>query len=141
MDKPVKPYFITTTLPYANSTPHVGHCLEFVQGDALARYFRRLNADTNFNIGLDEHGLKIYQAALDRGIEPQQFVDEISVKWRHFCETFQISYDNFYRTSDAEHHRRVKRYWLDLVEKKDIYKKQYVGKYCVGGEEFKTDNC
>ena len=130
--------FITTTLPYANSTPHVGHCLEFVQGDALAKFFRRKN-DVTFNIGLDEHGLKIHQSALDVNIPTQQFVDDISIKWKIFCDLFEIKYDIFYRTSDILHHQKVKKYWLDLLEKKFIYKKNYVGKYCIGCEEFKTD--
>lgn len=134
-----KRYFITTTLPYANSTPHVGHCLEFVQADALARYLRQENS-VDFNIGLDEHGLKIYQAAQALSQDTQSFVDGISVKWKDFCQLFQISYSNFYRTTDLEHHVKVQRYWLKLVKTGDLYKKDYAGKYCVGCEEFKTES-
>lgn len=133
------PIFITTTLPYANSTPHVGHCLEFVQADALARYFRVSNFEVTFNIGLDEHGLKIHQEALRQNIPTQQFVDSIAEKWYTFCKTFNISYDNFYRTTDPAHHKKVQKYWLDLLEAGDIYQKFYTAKYCVGCEEFKTE--
>lgn len=133
-----KSIFLTTTLPYANSIPHVGHCLEFIQADALSRFFRKNNS-VYFNIGLDEHGLKIYQAALANNVETKQFVDEIALKWYDFCDIFQISYDNFYRTSDPEHHLHVQEYWQILVDKGDIYKKLYHGKYCVGCEEFKTE--
>lgn len=131
--------FITTTLPYANSTPHVGHCLEFVQGDALSKHFKRKN-DVIFNIGLDEHGLKIHQAAQEAKMLTQDFVDDIAVKWMNFINLFEIEQDSFYRTSDTVHHQRVKKYWLDLLEKKYIYKKSYVGKYCIGCEEFKTES-
>lgn len=133
-----KSIFITTTLPYANSIPHVGHCLEFVQADALSRFFKKNNT-VHFNIGLDEHGLKIYQAALAKNIATKQFVDVIAVKWYDFCELFQISYDNFYRTSDIEHHKSVQSYWQLLVNSGDIYKKPYHGKYCIGCEEFKPE--
>lgn len=134
-------YFITTTLPYANSTPHVGHCLEFIQGDAIARFLRQIrnNNEVSFNIGLDEHGLKIYQAAQLEKIDPKEFVDRISAKWSSFCDIFDISYDTFYRTSDKKHHEKVQAYWQILVDKGDIYKKPYHGKYCVGCEEFKTE--
>lgn len=130
--------FITTTLPYANSTPHVGHCLEFVQGDALSKYFKQ-KTDVIFNIGLDEHGLKIHQAAQDTKTSAQDFVDNIAVKWYDFCNLLEINPDKFYRTSNITHHQKVKKYWLDLLENKYIYKKSYVGKYCVGCEEFKTE--
>ena len=130
--------FITTTLPYANSTPHVGHCLEFVQADALARFYRKKNI-VKFNIGLDEHGLKIYQAAKANSQEPLEFVNDIAEKWYDFCKAFNISYDNFYRTSDKAHYEKVQEYWSKLVNRGDIYKKTYHAKYCIGCEEFKTE--
>lgn len=133
-----KKYFITTTLPYANSTPHVGHCLEFIQADALARFLRKDN-DVRLNIGLDEHGLKIYQAAIQANVTPKEFVQNIGKKWHEFCAKFNIRYDVFYNTSHPTHYKLVKKYWQDLLEKGDIYKKHYVGKYCVGCEEFKPE--
>lgn len=133
-----KLFFITTTLPYANSNAHVGHCLEFVQADALARYLRQRD-NVYFNIGLDEHGLKIYQAAVQQNKTPLEFVDEISKKWFDFCDLLEISYDSFYRTSHFEHHVEVAKYWTKLVETGDLYKKDYTGRYCIGCEEFKTE--
>lgn len=130
--------FLTTTLPYANSVPHIGHTLEFIQADALARHFRKEN-DLIFNIGLDEHGSKIYEKAQELNITPQQLVDDLSIKWKEFCSLFQISYNNFYRTSDPKHHEAVHKFWNICLEKGDIYKKSYTGKYCSGCESFKTE--
>lgn len=133
--------FLTTTLPYANSVPHIGHTLEFIQADALSRYFKSSLGKDNviFNIGLDEHGSKIFERAKELGITPQELVDSLSIKWKEFCELFQIKYDSFYRTSDSSHHEAVKKFWLVCLERGDIYKKSYTGQYCNGCESFKTE--
>jgi methionyl-tRNA synthetase len=132
--------YITTTLPYANSTPHIGHAFEFIIGDALARYFKLNGCHVFFNIGLDEHGLKIQEAAEKEGITPQEYVDGLNGKWKEFIAKFQIfSHDNFYRTSDEDHAPRVQKFWNEALERGDIYKKEYSGTYCVGCESFKLD--
>lgn len=132
--------FFTTTLPYANSVPHVGHALEFVQADAICRYLRsKNNVSLNFNIGLDEHGLKVFQTAEKLGVDPQTFLDDLTVQWKKFCDKFVISYDSFYRTSSPDHHLKVKEFWNICLSNGHIYKKTYKGNYCVGCESFKTD--
>lgn len=132
--------YITTTLPYANSKPHIGHAFEFIIGDALARYFKYNGYNVFFNIGLDEHGLKIQQAAKKEGITPREYVDGLHGKWVDFITKFQIfSQDSFYRTSDGEHAIRVQKFWNEAVERGDIYKKEYSGTYCVGCESFKLE--
>jgi len=132
--------YITTTLPYANSSPHIGHAFEFIIADALVRYFRQSGSGVFFNIGLDEHGLKIQRAATLSGVTPQTYVDKLYENWKAFLEIFEIdSYDNFYRTSDAKHVRQVQEYWQECLSDGDIYKKKYSGTYCVGCESFKTE--
>ncbi len=134
----MKKIYITTTLPYANSVPHVGHALEFFQGDALARFFRKKYGKDNvfFNVGIDENGLKLFNTAKASKKSPQEFVNELSIKWKEFCTKFKISYDYFYRTSDKNHHQNAKRIWNQCDKKGDIYKKHYEGLYCVGCESF-----
>lgn len=134
----MKKIYITTTLPYANSVPHVGHALEFFQGDALARFFRNKYGKDNvfFNVGIDENGLKLYNTAKASNKSPQEFVNELSIKWKEFCTKFKISYDYFYRTSDKNHHQNAKLIWDQCDKKGDIYKKHYEGLYCVGCESF-----
>lgn len=134
--------FITTTLPYVNArTGHAGHALEFILADVLARFHRhKSGADSVYlNIGLDEHGKKIEEAAALAGQQPKKYVDSVAESWLYFCEKLGIQYDNFYRTSSIEHYQRVSAVWYKLQQKGLIYKKEYVGQYCIGCESFKTD--
>jgi len=133
--------FITTTLPYANSKPHIGHAFEFIIGDTLARYFKAKLGDqkVHFNIGLDEHGKKIYEASVLAGIPTQQYLDELHAQWKLFCVTLNILPNTFYRTSNKKHHIQVKKFWEHCQDQGLIYKKSYEGKYCVGCEAFKFD--
>jgi methionyl-tRNA synthetase len=130
--------YITTTLPYVNSNAHVGHLLEFIQADFLARYLRKHRREVFFNTGLDEHGVKIYDTAIEKGLTPQEWVDSQAEKWKEFCKLFNISYDNFYRTTDQKHKDKVVEVWDKL--KDYIYQENYTGKYCKGCEEFKKDS-
>lgn len=134
-----KKVYITTTLPYANSKAHVGHALEFIQGDFLSRYFKKQGKKVFFNIGLDEHGQKIWKAAQEKDIEVSEYLDIHYNQWLEFCELYGIEYDNFYRTSDKEHHQKVQKVWKDFVNRGLIYKKKYTGQYCEGCEAFKHD--
>ena len=141
MNKDKKKKFITCTLPYANSVPHIGHAFEFILGDALTRYFRGKLGDSNvhFNLGLDEHGKKIYDAAISVGKTPIEFLDELNGKWKEFCARFCIEYNSFYKTSNKKHYELASRFWIQCQEQGLIYKKKYSGNYCVGCESFKLD--
>jgi len=132
--------FITCTLPYANSRPHIGHAFEFIIGDALARFFRNKlgHENVHFNIGLDEHGKKIYDASVATNKPTQQFLDELSINWEQFCTQFEIDYNSFYRTSNIQHYNQVSKFWNHCLEENLIYKKQYHGIYCIGCESFKS---
>ena len=125
-------------MPYANAVPHVGHAIEFFQADAYARYFRKKLGKDNvfFNVGVDEHGLKIYSTAKDLGTTPEEYLNQLVPKWHDFCSKFQISYDHFYRTSLPDHRAGSKRIWEICKAKGDIYTKHYEGLYCVGCESF-----
>lgn len=129
--------FLTTTLPYVNSTPHIGHALEFVLGDVIARRLRTTDS-VLFNIGIDEHGTKVFKVASEKGMTPQHHCDDQYRLWTGFCDTFNISYDTFYRTSSASHHRGVSHIWNTLMESGHLYQKDYTGTYCPGCESFKT---
>lgn len=130
--------FITTTLPYVNSKPHIGHAFEFVLADVIARFYKATK-NVFFNVGIDEHGLKVQQAAEREGVPTQKYCDDLSDLWKEFCAKFDIGYDNFYRTSSDEHKRKVLEYFNLINNPKYIYKKHYTGKYCVGCESYITD--
>ncbi len=136
-----KKFYITTTLPYVNAEPHIGHALEFVQADVIARYFRRKLGKDNvfFNVGTDEHGLKIWRKAQEEGLDINDFVNKYAQRFKDFCKLFLVDYDNFYRTSQPEHSKKAQLFWEACNKKGDIYKKRYSGKYCVGCERFITE--
>lgn len=130
--------YITTTLPYVNAKPHVGHALEFVQTDAYARYKRiELGEDrVFFNTGTDEHGIKVYQKACEEGKDPQEYVDEYAEKFNILKEGLNLSYNSFVRTTNEDHKKAAQEFWKRCNENGYIYKKTYKGLYCVGCELF-----
>jgi methionyl-tRNA synthetase len=131
--------YITTTLPYPNSKAHIGHTFEFVLADVIARFYRE-GEDVFFNVGIDEHGIKIQKTAFEKGVTPKEFCDSQADIWKEFCLKFQISYDNFYRTSSEDHKRKAKYFFDKYLFNKDFVKKEvYKGKYCEGCETFVTE--
>lgn len=131
---------ITTTLPYVNARPHIGHALEFVQADIVARYYRLAGADVFFNTGTDEHGLKVYRKAQEAGKEAQEYVDEYAEAFKTLLKKLNISNDAFIRTTDPQHKKAAQEFWRRCVQNGDIYKKEYRVKYCVGCELEKTES-
>lgn len=135
-----KKYYITTAIDYANAKPHVGHALEKVQADVLARYHRQKGFETLYLTGTDEHGVKVFRKAKEAGKEPQAFTDEITESFKALKPALNLSYDDFIRTTDKERHwPGAQLIWKKLVEAGDIYKKNYQGLYCVGCEKFITE--
>ncbi len=131
--------YITTTLPYINSKPHIGHCFEFCLADVIADFERsRLGKDNVFlNVGVDEHGTKVAQKAAELGISVEDYCIQMEEFWQTFCHDFKIEYNNFYRTRSELHKQDVLRFFGEIKE--HLYTKTYSGKYCVGCESFKTE--
>ena len=127
-------YYVTTSIPYVNGEPHLGHAMEYVMADVLARRARQIGENVIFSTGTDEHGGKIAEKALELGITPQALADKMSAKFIALCESLNISNDRFIRTTDKGHEQRAKLIWKAL--EKDIYKGKYIGWYCTGDEEF-----
>ncbi len=128
--------YLTTTLPYVNAEPHIGHALEFVQADTLARYWRLMGHEVFFNTGTDEHGQKIAQKADAEGRDRQEYVDHFAGTFTTLKEGLNLSYDAFIRTSSEAHKVAAQEIWRRCAEKGDIYKKTFKGLYCVGDEMF-----
>lgn len=135
-----KKYYLTTTLPYVNAAPHIGFALEIVQADVLARYHKSLNEDVVFNFGTDEHGLKIYQKAIEEGLDPQDYCDKYAKKFDALKSALNLSYTNFIRTTDPHHKTAAQEFWKLCSQNGFIYKKNYKQKYCIGCELEKTDS-
>ncbi|HOZ53448.1 MAG TPA: methionine--tRNA ligase [bacterium] len=136
----MKNFYITTTLPYVNSDPHLGFAKEIINADIIARHKRQLGFNVFFNTGTDEHGQKIYQKAIEMGIDPLDYCSIFSDKFLKLKETLNLSFNNFIRTTDEKHVKAVQNFWKKCLDNGDIYKKEYQVKYCVGCEMEKTDS-
>jgi len=137
-----KPFYITTTLPYVNAPLHMGHALEFIRTDTIARYKKLQGFDVYFNTGTDEHGMKIYEKAKEKGISAQEFVDEGFETFKEQLGMFGLdeSIIHYVRTTDKSHEEAAKEFWNRVYSNGYIYKKTYEAKYCVGCESEKTDS-
>lgn len=136
-----KNQYITTTLPYVNSNPHIGFAMEIVRADAIARFKKEQGYDVFFNTGTDEHGVKIFENAEKEGIDTQEYVDGYAEKFKNLKDVLGLSDDiKFIRTTDEKHILAAQEFWKRCSDNGYIYKKTYQGKYCSGCELVKTDS-
>lgn len=130
-------YYITTSIPYINGEPHIGHAYEFIIGDVLARYARQTHQPVIYSIGTDEHGGKIAEKAEELGITPIELADKNSQLFIDLAKKLNLSNDRFIRTTESKHIKAAQEAWKKLS--KDIYKGKYKGWYCTGEETFVTE--
>jgi methionyl-tRNA synthetase len=136
-----KPFYITTTLPYVNADPHMGHALEFIRADVIARWKKQQGFDVFFNTGTDEHGQKLFDSAAKAEKPVQEYVDEYALRFKNLLPKLGMSEDiHFIRTTDAHHEKAAQEFWKRVEKNGFIYKKNYKAKYCVGCEETKTES-
>ena len=132
-------FYISTAIAYASAKPHIGNTYEVVLADAIARYKRLLGYDVYFQTGTDEHGEKIELKAKEKGINPQEYVDENSLEVRKIWDIMNTSYDKFIRTTNPAHKEMVSKIFKKLYDQGDIYKGTYKGLYCTPCESFWTE--
>jgi len=135
-----KPFYITTTLPYTNSDPHIGFATEMIKADVIARWHALAGEEVFFNTGTDEHGLKIYQNATEAGLTPREYCDPYAAKFKSLKEVLNLTFTNFIRTTDENHVVAAQEIWKRCEATGDIYKKNYQVKYCVGCELEKQES-
>ncbi len=131
-------FYLTAAIPYVNAKPHIGHALEFVQGDVIARSHRQRGDQTQYITGADENSLKNVQAAEKEGITTQALCDRNAQAFVELGKLYNISFDNFQRSSSPDHFASSQELWKLCEAAGDIYKKKYKGLYCVGCEAFYT---
>lgn len=130
-------YLITTPIPYTNSTLHLGHLLEGIFADTMRRFYERVAGEQVFlTMGVDQHGLKIYETAQTKGRDPQVLVNELAVNFTELWERYEVMPSAFVRTSSPAHHAVAQVVWQLLAKQDLIYKKTYTGLYCKGCEDF-----
>jgi methionyl-tRNA synthetase len=132
-------FYVTTPIYYVNDVPHVGNSYTTIAADALRRYHLLRGDATRMLTGTDEHGLKIEREAQERGIAPSLFVREMSDRFEAAWPRLQVRADDFIRTTQERHERRVQDIWTVIDQKGDLYLGQYEDWYCVGCESFKTE--
>jgi methionyl-tRNA synthetase len=130
-------YLITTAIPYVNGKPHIGHALELIETDVLARHHRQYNDEVRFQSGTDDNALKNVQSAEAAGIPTQEYVNQVSSVFEALREPLGLSFDDFVKTSsDPRHRPGVEKLWRASAARGDFYRKNYEGLYCVGCEQF-----
>jgi len=127
-------FYITTPIYYVNARPHIGHAYTTIACDTIARRHRLLGDDTFFLTGTDEHGQKIERAAEAAGTTPQQYADQISGEFRALWKRMGISNDDFIRTTEERHKKRLQELFRRIRDNGYIYKGTYTGQYCVSDE-------
>ena len=133
-------FYMTTAIAYTSGKPHIGNTYEIVLADALARYKRLEGYDVYFQTGTDEHGQKIQEKAEKAGITPKEYVDNVAGEVKRIWDLMNTSYDNFVRTTDADHEKQVQKIFKKLYDQGDIYKGSYEGLYCTPCESFWTES-
>lgn len=139
MSNEKKTFYITTPIYYPSGNLHIGHAYSTVAGDAIARYKRMRGYDVMYLTGTDEHGQKIQKAAEDKGMEPQEYLDDIVATIKELWKKLKITNDDFIRTTEERHKKVVEKIFAQLLEQGDIYLDQYEGWYCISCESFFTE--
>ena len=134
-----KKFYISTAIAYTSAKPHIGNTYEIVLADVIARYKRLEGYDVYFQTGTDEHGQKIEDKALEKGVTPQEYVDDIASQIKDIWDLMNTSYDKFVRTTDPVHEKIVQDIFKKLYDQGDIYKGEYKGLYCTPCESFWTE--
>jgi methionyl-tRNA synthetase len=132
-------YYLTTAIFYPSKQPALHSLFEAIGADAIARYRRLMGYEVRFQTGMDEHSANVEKAANDAGVQPRDLVDPWAVSWRAAFDKFEISYDRFIRTTDADHADASVEMVRRAMASGDIYKGTYSGWYCPGDNEFKTE--
>ena len=133
-------YYLTTAIAYTSGKPHIGNSYEIVMADAIARHKRQQGYDVFFQTGTDEHGQKIEEKAEAAGVSPKEFVDGVAATIQGICDSLNVSYDKFIRTTDDYHEKQVQKIFKKLYDQGDIYKGAYEGMYCTPCESFWTES-
>ncbi len=132
-------FYLTTSIPYVNGDPHIGHAIEFVFADVVARYHRSRGEDVLFVTGTDEHGQKVLRSAEAAGVSPEQQAKQKAGNFKRLLEAYNCEYDDFIRTTEERHYKSAQLFWEKMLATGDIEKDVYEGLYCVGCEANKTE--
>ncbi len=134
-------FYLTTAIDYSNGDPHLGHALEKVGADCIARYRRLRGDDVRYLMGMDEHSQSVTQAAARAGATPLAWVERMAATFAEYWRRLECSNDDWIRTTEPRHVRAVTALLQRIGERRpnDLFVAEYSGLYCTGCEEFKQD--
>src|SRR5215470_6629437 len=135
----MRPFYVTTPIYYVNDLPHIGHIYSTVVTDTIARYHRLLGEPTRFLTGTDEHGQNIEKAAAAQGVRPIELADRVVSRYHELYRRFEISNDDFIRTTEPRHRRGVDAIIARMEAAGDLYVAKHEGWYCSSCEAFYTE--
>lgn len=133
-------YYVTTPIYYVNDMPHIGHSYTTIAADVLARFFRADGRDVRFLTGTDEHGIKIVKAAAEKNMTPKELADSVVVHFQDLWKDLNITNDDFIRTSQDRHEKRIQNLVQAMVDRDEIYLGSYDGWYDESEEAFVTES-
>ncbi|MFG1226781.1 methionine--tRNA ligase [Xanthobacter wiegelii] len=134
------PFYITTAIAYPNGVPHMGHAYEAIATDCIARFKRLDGYDVRFLTGTDEHGIKMLQTAQKAGLTPRELLNRNVPRFQAMVETFNLSIDDFIRTTEERHRISTQAIWEKMAANGDIYKSTYAGWYSVRDEAYYAES-
>ncbi len=132
-------FYLTTAIDYVNSRPHLGTAYEKVTADVIARYKRLCGIETHFLMGNDEHSQNVYRRAVERGLDPIVYCNQMEREFRDVWGRLEISFDDFIRTTEERHRDGVSAMVQRIADRGDLYDAYYEGAYCVSCEAFKPE--
>ncbi len=135
----MKHFYLTTAIDYVNSIPHIGTAYEKIGADVLARFLRMDGYEVHFQMGNDEHSTNVQKSALEKGMKPKAYCDEMREKFTEIWKKLSISYDDFIQTSEPRHHKTSQKLFETILANGDIYEGEYEGWYCESCEAFYTE--
>ena len=132
-------FYLTTAIDYVNSRPHLGTAYEKITADVIARYKRLCGIDTHFVMGNDEHSQNVFRRAIELGLDPHEYCNQMESEFREVWGKLDISFNDFIRTTESRHTTAVKKIAEKSFEAGDIYEGYYEGWYCISCEAFKQE--
>ncbi|MEM7197535.1 MAG: methionine--tRNA ligase [Pseudomonadota bacterium] len=133
-------FYVTSPIYYVNDRPHIGHAYTTLACDIIARFKRLDGFNVMFLTGTDEHGQKVAQAAQNRGLDPQDFTDNLSNNFKELANAMHCSFDDFIRTTEDRHKHASRILWEELLGREQIYLDSYSGWYAVRDEAYYTES-
>ncbi|HYV42010.1 MAG TPA: class I tRNA ligase family protein, partial [Thermoanaerobaculia bacterium] len=135
----MKTFYATTPIYYVNDLPHIGHIYSTVVTDTATRYHRLIGEKTRFLTGTDEHGQNIEKAAAAQGMTPIALADRVVARYHDLWKKFEISNDDFIRTTEKRHRTGVEALISRIEKAGDLYTARHEGWYCTSCEAFYTE--